>query len=455
MKRTIKNQNQVQVLKQVSEAFCDDVNLIVTSDEDLKVIGNAVIDFENASGAILSRNKKCLVLGLGTWKSKTSWILDYLQPVTEIKVFGIWFMNDYYKLLSTNWNKRIEKLKSTLFAWTGRVFSNLKQRIEVLNCFALSRIFYVGTMTKSASKTINSLVGEFIWKKSGRVLKIARDEVINSETRGGLGLLDTETMCNSLIVSQAFRLMKSSDLKSQGHLNFWLSDLLEEFWNGPVSCVANGNIESHHFNMLASLMTNVKLLESVDFAAWNRLTNKMIYQNFSALFTRTKIERDASCDMSSVWSRLIFLNYNRVVQEVSYLLVHNKLPVQERLFRIQLAKDPYCLACASASFQDVIHFFTLCDRTRKYWSWARSLALSLLKLRTVNDEDLILFKWPKSRRDQDICWLIGHYVFIIWDMLYTRRLTAINETEFFGFMRYKYKEALSNKTVSEIADLLL
>ena len=91
-------------------------------------------------------------------------------------------MNDYYKLLSTNWNKRIEKLKSTLFAWTGRVFSNLKQRIEVLNCFALSRIFYVGAvlpMTKSASKTINSLVGEFIWKKSGRVLKIARDEVIN------------------------------------------------------------------------------------------------------------------------------------------------------------------------------------------------------------------------------------------------------------------------------------
>ena len=78
----------------------------------------------------------------------------------------------------------------------------------------------------------------------------------------------------------------------------------------------------------------------------------------------------------------------------------------------------------------------------------------ILNLRSVNDEDLILFKWPKSRRDQDTCWLIGHYVFIIWDMLYTRRLTAINETEFFGFMKYKYKEALSNKTVSEITDLL-
>ena len=180
----------------------------------------------------------------------------------------------------------------------------------------------------------------------------------------------------------------------------------------------------------------------------------MIYQSFAQHFLRTKIERDASSDMSSVWSRLILLNYNRAVQEVSYLLVHNKLPVQERLFRIQLAKDPYCLACASASFEDIIHFFTLCDRTLSYWDWTKSLAISLLNLRNVDDEALLLFKWPKSRRDQDICWLIGHYVFIVWDMLFSRRLTAINSMEFYGFMKFKYKEALASKVVSEIGDLL-
>ena len=179
----------------------------------------------------------------------------------------------------------------------------------------------------------------------------------------------------------------------------------------------------------------------------------MIYQSFAELFSRTKIEREASSDMSLVWSRLISLKRNRVVQETSYLLVHNKLPVQERLFRINLSKDPYCPFCQTASFQDVFHFFTLCARVEVYWSWTKSLAISLLDARNVNEEDLIVFNWPKSRRDGDITWLIGHYVFIVWDMLSVRRLSAINNTEFFGFMRFKYKEALANKAVSEITGL--
>ena len=92
----LQSQSQLQVMKQVSEAFCDDVNLLVTCYEDLHVIGDAVIHFEKASGAILSHNIKCLVLGLGRWSSRTNWILNYLQPVKEIKVFGILFMNDYH-----------------------------------------------------------------------------------------------------------------------------------------------------------------------------------------------------------------------------------------------------------------------------------------------------------------------------------------------------------------------
>ena len=106
---------QLQSFKQVCEAFCDDINLFVTDDQDLHAVGKAVEDFEKASGAILSRNKKCLVLGLGSWSNKQSWVLEYLQPVREIKVFGIWFMNNYSKMISTNWNRRIDKFRQTVF----------------------------------------------------------------------------------------------------------------------------------------------------------------------------------------------------------------------------------------------------------------------------------------------------------------------------------------------------
>ena len=60
----------------------------------------------------------------------------------------------------------------------------------------------------------------------------------------------------------------------------------------------------------------------------------------------------------------------------------------------------------------------------------------------VDDESLLKFHWPSSSRDRDISWLIGH-VFIVWDMLFSRKLQLIRKGEFFGYMKFKYKEALA------------
>ena len=72
------------------EAFCDDIYIFIEKEDDLALLGKIVEDFENVSAAIISRNRKCQVLGLGRWESKSAWPLDYLVTVKEIKVFGIW-----------------------------------------------------------------------------------------------------------------------------------------------------------------------------------------------------------------------------------------------------------------------------------------------------------------------------------------------------------------------------
>ena len=48
------------------EAYCDGINIITENLEDLDVVSEVVGKFEKVSGAILSRNKKCKVLGLET-----------------------------------------------------------------------------------------------------------------------------------------------------------------------------------------------------------------------------------------------------------------------------------------------------------------------------------------------------------------------------------------------------
>ena len=65
------------------EAYCDDVNILTDDINDFNIVDRTVTEFEEVSGAILSRNNKCKVLGLGKWKNKKNWPLQYLQLLTH------------------------------------------------------------------------------------------------------------------------------------------------------------------------------------------------------------------------------------------------------------------------------------------------------------------------------------------------------------------------------------
>ena len=164
-------------------------------------------------------------------------------------------------------------------------------------------------------------------------------------------------------------------------------DILSDIWVGPV--VRNEGLECQHFNLIADIVVKAKLHEHVQVTSWRLLTNKVIYTGFAHDFTKPKVEREAALPMDMVWSRIQTLNFNRVVQETNLLLVHNKLPVKERLFRVGLARDPYYDFCEAAVIQDTQHYFTQCERVGIYWKWVRTVLFSIMgpmqmELRTVN-----------------------------------------------------------------------
>ena len=57
------------------EGYCDDLNIMTDDLEDFGRLATNVFEFESVSGAILSRNKKCKVLGLGKWSEREEWPL--------------------------------------------------------------------------------------------------------------------------------------------------------------------------------------------------------------------------------------------------------------------------------------------------------------------------------------------------------------------------------------------
>ena len=132
--------------------------------------------------ALLYKNLKCKALGIGSWRAKTDWPLNFVQTVKEIKIFGIVIKDSYSSIIKTNWELRFQKFASCIKSWSGRNLPSLSSRIDVLKIFALSRVFYVGSIlpiTKTMVSKFESLMGKFIWKFGGWLLRIPIDEAKN------------------------------------------------------------------------------------------------------------------------------------------------------------------------------------------------------------------------------------------------------------------------------------
>ena len=144
-------------------------------------------------------------------------------------------------------------------------------------------------------------------------------------------------------------------------------------------------------------------------------------------------------DYSTAWKRLHSPVVDGKARDVLFLLLHNKLPVKERLFRIGLSNDPYCNKCAAAEVNDIVHFFCTCEAVWNTWSWLKRQVLQLGNMdASVVDEDVVNLLYVNSIHDAEIVRLVSTYVLYVWEMVHVRRL-EVKLDKFFGFLTFKYK----------------
>merc|ERR1712055_388818 len=96
--------------------------------------------------------------------------------------------------------------------------------------FGLSRVYYVAAvlpMKPKVVKKFESLMGKYLWNFSGRIMRVAIDELKNKKVEGGLNLPCLASMADSLLFSQLCRLIKSGEKKTMEHAYYWLGDILE------------------------------------------------------------------------------------------------------------------------------------------------------------------------------------------------------------------------------------
>ena len=78
--------------------------------------------FEATSGAILSRNEKSKILGIGSWKSKEDWSakVNWLKTEKQLKVFGVIICPVYQQTVKKTWEKVINGFEKVLHSWSSR-----------------------------------------------------------------------------------------------------------------------------------------------------------------------------------------------------------------------------------------------------------------------------------------------------------------------------------------------
>ena len=306
----------------------------------------------------------------------------------------------------------------------------------------LSRVYYVAAILPikpEMVKKFESLMGKYLWNFTGRTLREAIDEMKNRKKEGGLNLPCLASMANSLLFSQLCRLIKSGEKKTLEHVSYWIGDLMESLEPGINVGQLRAPETPEYFAYIADLVVEMMISEKVTAGSVKNLTNKMVYAEMTSSFPPPKVVMQSSREYSTAWKRLHSPIVDSKARDVLFLLLHNKLPVKERLFRIGLKHDPYCIKCAGAEINDIVHYFCTCEAVSDTWYWLKSKVMQLGHVGAgMDDWDLVNLLFLESSHDSEIVWLVSSYVLYVWETVHVKKL-EVKRDKFFGYLTFKYK----------------
>ena len=178
--------------------------------------------------------------------------------------------------------------------------------------------------------------------------------------------------------------------------------------------------------------------ETLNASTINNITNKVVYKDLAS-FPTPKVELDANCDYKVIWKRLRCLVIDSEARDIIFLLIHNKLPLPERLFRIGVRSDPYCPYCPNAVIADVEHFYCNCERSKLGWAWIKLKIGKLCKQgSTPLNWELLNIILPKTQFEREILWLISNYISYVWKQCFLKN-KHVKVEKLFGFLTFKYR----------------
>ena len=412
-----------ETLDSKGEAFCDDNGIVSTNVEDLDKFDSTCRRYEESSGAMLSRNQKSKILFLGAWRDparRPGLPVNYLQEKEVLKVFGFHVTAEYKTTRDQSWEARLKKLRGALISWKDRDLPTLEQRVQVVNVYLASTIWYTAQvlpLPASFCKQIDQELGRFIFK--GRITKgrLKLEQLCHPVTKGGLGLFNTERKAKALFTRQTSRMLRRKG-KGFRHVSYWLgssmANLVTLHEDGPRTAQPPSGL---HLQMKHAISEG---LERGDEAQFLLSTAKMTYNSLCEDLPMPRLAQEATDEeeVKRVLARLSSKVLNVHQRHAIFCLVNSLVRNKEYMCRVWGREDAMCDhdpdetgECAGVE-QTVEHLYQTCGRVSEAWNWLLAFITTVLGLppASVSEEELLKMTFEVSHYfDKEVTWLMGNY----------------------------------------------
>jgi hypothetical protein len=410
-------------------AYADDVTVFLTAPEDVDALREALCLYERATGAKVNVTKS-RALALGTWDKE--WPVLDMPYCEDLPVLGFRMSAAIAPSMNMSWTRVVESVRlQSREAYTRDLL--LSQRIQYAHSYLLARIWHtaqVFPLPRASAQRLMAAIACFLWQ--GEVFRVPISTLQRAKEEGGWGLLDVEAKCRAILFLRLWR---------QGQVDGSVVNAWHRYWRlrryiaNPPPCPVIPT-------KLAYLRQYASDLAYVDPPAPGERTRRYKQRIYNTL----RIMRAAGsviCDMrivtrnpavvwSRVWKNLHMAWVSDLVKSVWFLVIHDVLPTNERLSKINLAETAACDRCGEVD--TVLHRLTACSGGQAIWHiTCRLLAMILRTAPTHIPPEWVLHPhfqiWPPTRHGA-VLWLLAQ---LVW--FRTKEHPTLSGQDYLDFLR--------------------
>ena len=413
--------------------YADDVKPAVTKFEEFALIDNAMALFEKASGCKLHRDpasKKCKFLPLAKWKrtlKQEDIPCPYMTLTEELDMVGVELQATWTATRKTNGDALQNRIVKKTNFWKGGKFMPLSMRGGSINTYCLSTVWFkshsvdlrVMDISKISKAVKSWLYADMLFKPEEmimeRPIKYGGLGILNVKYKAMAGLIRTflETACNpkfrhSLYHELLFRYHVQDDrsINDPGIPPFYSETFFESIKKVyTVSPLSIGNMtEAQWYQLL--LEENVTKEDDGE-------------QGKS--FRKCRVElMNLENDWETTWRRMRLHGLGSELTSFLFKVIHQLLTTQDRLFRINQAKDnsAYCKAagCSGDQIEDLKHSLILCPGNDEIGIKCLDVVKTLIPDITADGALLLKFEADTSL-ELPVVWFLS----MVWKMIWEAR----------------------------------